>query len=107
MRSKKKIIEEEVSRRFIESKGKFSTSVRSSTPNIKVNKNSIIQLMGSWNSVHLLLLFFLSIIGLLLRLEPVFSNTVHFSYDQGVDLSFVRQLVEDHKLSLIGRFTGL
>ncbi len=62
---------------------------------------------GKWSKSHVLLLIFISIIGLALRLGPVFRDTVHFSYDQGVDLALVRTLINDHKLSLIGRFTGL
>ncbi|OGY18568.1 MAG: hypothetical protein A2900_03090 [Candidatus Chisholmbacteria bacterium RIFCSPLOWO2_01_FULL_50_28] len=60
-----------------------------------------------WNHAHLAILIFLTIVGLYLRIEPALFDAVHFTYDQGVDISFVRALVVDHKISLISRFTGL
>lgn len=61
----------------------------------------------SWNRHHLIILGLLTALGIYLRIEPVLFDAVHFTYDQGVDISYVRQLVVDHKVSLISRFTGL
>ena len=61
----------------------------------------------SWSRLKITILILLSTIGLYLRIEPALFDAVHFTYDQGVDISYVRQLVVDHKLSLISRFTGL
>lgn len=66
-----------------------------------------LRVRSKWNPTHLALLIFLTILGSYIRLEPTLFDTVHFSYDQGVDISYVRKLVLEHKLSLIGRFTGL
>lgn len=63
--------------------------------------------LGSWQTSHLAILIVLTLIGGYLRLEPAISDTVLFSYDQGLDISLVRGLVVDRKLSLIGRHTGL
>jgi 4-amino-4-deoxy-L-arabinose transferase-like glycosyltransferase len=80
------------------------------------NQKKVVKLSGGknkyslpfhWKRSHIILLILLTFIGIYLRIEPVFFDTVHFSYDQGVDISYVRNLVEDHKLRLIGRFTGL
>lgn len=51
-----------------------------------------------------LLLFALSAY---LRLEPIFFNLTHFSFDQGIDIILVKKLVIDHDISLIARYTGL
>jgi hypothetical protein len=61
----------------------------------------------SINKNHFLVLALASLIGFYLRIEPVLFDASHFGYDQGIDISYVRRLVVDHKLSLIGRFTGL
>src|SRR4030042_3048056 len=63
--------------------------------------------INSVNTSHKLFLLLFVLLVALLRLEPAIHDTVHFSYDQGVDISYVRDLVENHKLSLISRFTGL
>lgn len=60
-----------------------------------------------FNRSHLLLLIILSMVGIFLRLQPVFLDSVHFSFDQGDDLTEVRRLIVDHQLSLIGRASGL
>lgn len=60
-----------------------------------------------WNRNHLVFLVLLTLLGAYLRMEPVLFDAVHFTYDQGVDISYVRQLVVNHKVSLISRFTGL
>ena len=62
---------------------------------------------SGWNRTHLVLLIMLTVLGAYLRVEPALFDAVHFGYDQGVDISYVRSLVVEHKLSLIGRFTGL
>jgi hypothetical protein len=73
------------------------------------NKNPFKPLLKvrQWNRSHIFLLLLLTILGAYLRIEPAVFDTVHFSYDQGIDISYVRSLVVNHKLSLIGRFTGL
>lgn len=49
----------------------------------------------------------ISVIALYLRIEPALFNLTHFSFDQGVDIILVKKIVVDHKLSLVGRYTGL
>ena len=81
-----------------------TTAPKNAAP--KVNKASRSNLKKD-SKGHLWILLALSIIGAYIRLEPVIFDTVHFSFDQGLDISLVRRLVVDHKFTLIGRYTGL
>lgn len=54
-----------------------------------------------------ILVVLMLLVGLYLRLEPVFFGITHFSFDQGLDQILVKQLVEDKNISLISRYTGL
>lgn len=49
----------------------------------------------------------LCLFGLALRLLPTLSSNIHFSFDQGLDMLMVKQLVVDHKINLISRYSGL
>jgi hypothetical protein len=54
-----------------------------------------------------LALFIFCLGGLALRILPILSDNVHFSFDQGLDILMVKQLVVDHKINLISRYSGL
>jgi len=53
-----------------------------------------------------LLIWLLLIVGFSIRIIPLLSNTVHFSFDQGLDIAMVKFLVVDHKLNLVSRYSG-
>ncbi len=53
------------------------------------------------------LLFFILIIGFLLRGQEILSNNYLFLKDQGRDMLDIKAIVFDHKLTLIGPYTGL
>lgn len=68
----------------------------------------------NWNlsekAKHYIILGFLGCIiflGLLLRTQGLFTNNILFVHDNGRDMLFVKKIVVDHKLSLIGPWTGL
>lgn len=74
----------------------FSTAMRSNDKSKIINQRSKIFL-------PLVLCFF----ALLVRIVPVIADTVHFSFDQGLDMILVKQLVVDHKFGLVSRYSGL
>ncbi|OGH43937.1 MAG: hypothetical protein A3J14_01965 [Candidatus Levybacteria bacterium RIFCSPLOWO2_02_FULL_37_18] len=53
-----------------------------------------------------LILSFIVVVGFFLRSSGIFSNSFAFTYDVGRDLLAVRDLVVNHKISLIGATTG-
>lgn len=53
------------------------------------------------------LLFFFLIVGLYLRMDGVLTGDFPFLFDNGRDLLAVKQIFVDHKLTLIGPFSGL
>lgn len=53
------------------------------------------------------ILIIVVVIGFLLRTVPVFLDTIHFSFDQGLDVLMVHNLIENKRLSLISRYSGL
>lgn len=53
------------------------------------------------------LLAVLLLVAFFLRIWPVFNGSTHFSFDQGLDIIMVKQLVVDHKINLISRYSGL
>lgn len=57
----------------------------------------------------ILLLFFalILLLGLYLRITGVLSNSFAYTYDVGRDMLQVQQIVENHKIPLIGQTTGL
>ncbi len=62
----------------------------------------------SWGiNSQVLLIIILLCLGLLIRVVPVITDTVHFSFDQGLDMIMVKQLAVDHKINLISRYSGL
>ncbi|MCL4390459.1 MAG: hypothetical protein M1484_00415 [Patescibacteria group bacterium] len=54
-----------------------------------------------------LLIIVLFVLAAYVRLLPAFSGNVHFSFDQGLDMIMTKQLVVDHKINLISRYSGL
>ncbi|MBI3559263.1 glycosyltransferase family 39 protein [Candidatus Gottesmanbacteria bacterium] len=52
-------------------------------------------------------IFFFLVVGLVIRLIPVVNDTVHFGFDQGLDIILTKQLVADHKFNLVSRYSGL
>lgn len=47
------------------------------------------------------------LLGLIVRIAPVLHHQIFFWFDQGLDTLLVKQLVVDHRLSLISRYSGL
>lgn len=45
--------------------------------------------------------------GLFLRLVPAITGNTYFGFDQGLDTILVKQLVVDHKINLVSRYSGL
>lgn len=54
-----------------------------------------------------LLLVASAILSFIIRILPAISGTVHFGFDQGLDVIMVKQLVADHKINLVSRYSGL
>ncbi len=46
-------------------------------------------------------------LGIFLRLVPVVTGNIFFWFDQGLDTILVKQLVVDHKINLVSRYSGL
>ncbi len=55
---------------------------------------------------YLVVGFFL-ILSSVIRIAPIIRGDIPFLFDQGRDMVAVKQIVIDHKLTLIGPFTGL
>lgn len=53
------------------------------------------------------ILFGLLILGIFFRLVPVVTGNIFFWFDQGLDSILVKQLVVDHRLNLVSRYSGL
>lgn len=64
-------------------------------------------MIATRSKIKYFLVFILLALGLLYRLAPVFTDSVHFSFDQGLDIIMVKNLVADHNISLISRYSGL
>lgn len=54
-----------------------------------------------------ILLFAIIIISAIIRFTPIIRGDTPFLFDHGRDMLAVKQIVVDHKLTLIGPFTGL
>ncbi len=54
-----------------------------------------------------LVLIVVFLLAAFLRIIPLIHNGVFFGFDQGLDMIMVKQLVVDHKLNLISRYSGL
>lgn len=59
------------------------------------------------NKITYILVTAFILISAIIRFTPLSRNDVPFLFDQGRDMLAVRQIVVDHKLTLIGPFTGL
>lgn len=59
------------------------------------------------NRIKTSLVLLLVCLALFLRVLPAINDTVHFSFDQGLDIIMVKQLVVDHRINLISRYSGL
>src|SRR3989338_2214356 len=53
------------------------------------------------------LVFIILLIGSWLRFSGILSNSFAFTYDVGRDMLAVRNIIVDHKFSLIGPTTGV
>ncbi|MCL4397673.1 glycosyltransferase family 39 protein [Patescibacteria group bacterium] len=62
--------------------------------------------LNSKKTATALFLFLLGL-GTLVRLVPVISGNIFFWFDQGLDTILVKQLVIDHKINLVSRYSGL
>lgn len=49
----------------------------------------------------------LSIIAIFIRIAPTIHHQIFFWFDQGLDTILVKQLVVDHKIILVSRYSGL
>ncbi len=56
---------------------------------------------------ELLILYFLILLGSYLRLPGAFTNSFAYTYDVGRDLLAVSNIIDSHKIPLIGATTGL
>lgn len=48
-----------------------------------------------------------SVVGFLVRIAPAIHHQIYFWFDQGLDTILVKQLVVDHKINLVSRYSGL
>ena len=61
----------------------------------------------SKNQLLILILGIALVFGFLVRIVPIIHHQNYFWFDQGLDTILVKQLVVDHKLSLVSRYSGL
>lgn len=61
----------------------------------------------SKNKLTILLVIAALVIGFFVRIAPAFHHQIYFWFDQGLDTILVKQLVVDHKINLVSRYSGL
>src|SRR3989338_419384 len=63
--------------------------------------------MGRFIKKELLILYLIIFLGLFLRVQGIFTNSFAFTYDVGLDMLAVSDIVHLGKILLIGQTTGL
>src|SRR5258708_5374889 len=61
----------------------------------------------TYHKIEYILLIVFILISAIIRFTPLLTNDIPFLFDHGRDMLAVKQIIIDHKLTLIGPFTGL
>jgi len=73
----------------------------------KQSLRSSLKAAGLNKKLTILLIGMILLVGFLIRIAPALHHQTYFWFDQGLDSILAKQFVVDHRLNLVGRYSGL